>query len=83
MSAHCYIQLMDVPPPLMEKSQRRGDDVPPLQQLIAFEDCPLVGRIVTGDDGVREIEYPFPRGLIRDYFVSWLMKWGFSFRVEQ
>lgn len=81
MSAHCYIQLSDVPQPLIEHSHQRVDDVT-RAQLIAFSDCPLVGRIEESE-GVYEIEYPFPRSTIRDDFVSWLMRWGISFRVEQ
>lgn len=81
MSAHCYIQLSDVPRPLMERSHQHVDG-PTSDKLIAFNDCPLVGRIEESD-GVYEIEYPFPRAQIRDDFVSWLMRWGISFRVEQ
>lgn len=81
MSAHCYIQLSDVPQPLIDRSNQHIDSGTGAK-LIAFTDCPLVGQIEESD-GVYEIEYPFPRATIRDDFVSWLMRWGISFRVEQ
>jgi hypothetical protein len=73
--------LDDVPQPLVEHSRQRLDEVT-RDRLIAFSDCPLVGRI-ENREGIYEIEYPFPRSTLRDDFVSWLMRWGISFRVEQ
>jgi hypothetical protein len=79
MSAHCYIQLSDVPKPLIDCSSQRVDSVTGAK-LIAFKDCPLVGEIEESD-GVYEVEFPFPRAMIRDDLVSWFMQWGISFSV--
>jgi hypothetical protein len=76
MSAFTYIQITDIPRPLIDTAARRID-ADTQANLVAFIGCPLVG--VECDD---EVEFPFPRVIeIRESLVSWLVHWGICFRV--
>jgi hypothetical protein len=80
MSAYCYIELTDVPLPLIASSVQRAEEVTGAA-LIGFDGCPLIGRIET-HDGKAEVEFPFPRAIvIRNDLVAWLVHWGICFRV--
>jgi hypothetical protein len=76
MSAFAYIEVSDIPRPLMDTAARR---VQFGEKLIAFIGCPLTG--VEQDDG--EIQFPFPRSAeLRAELRAWLDYWSLSHRVE-
>jgi hypothetical protein len=80
MSAHAYIQWTDIPHRPISSSCQRVDDATGAK-LIAFEGCPLTGKIDQVGDRL-QVEFPFPRNrVLRDELIGWLMHWGISFTV--
>lgn len=81
VTAYAYIQWQDVPQTLVASCLRHVEDATGAN-LVAFDGCPLSGRMDETGEGILQVEFPFPRNMdLRHSLVDWLMHWGICFTV--